>query len=195
MVRVEFCGGIGAGKSTCAALLARHWSLPLVSERFADNPYWRRFYDQPAAFALEKDLTFLLSHAEDMRAGGDAPFVCDFAMFQTVAYSAIAGDGDDAAAIAAVYARLIARLGQPTLVVRLRCATQVQLTRIAARGRGPEAGITGDYLTRLDRAIDAQLARLPEGIAVLEFDTTAQPAGALLDHPELDALRAAVREG
>lgn len=193
--RIEICGGIGAGKSTCAALLATHWSLPLVLERFEDVPHWRAFYDDPARFALEKDLGFLLSHADSLRAAGDTPTVCDFAMVQTVAYSAIAGDAADTAAVAAVHDRMTARLGRPALIVRLRCDTGVQLARIAARGRAPEAGITRDYLDRLDAAIDAQLARLPATVAQVTFDTTAQAPAALLAVPALQAAMAAVAGG
>lgn len=190
MRRIEFCGGIGAGKSTCAGLLAERLGLPLVAERFEDIPYWRLFNDDPARFALEKDLSFLLAHADVIRAA-EPPMVCDFATVQTAAYSAIAGDADDTAAVGAVYRRMVARLGQPGLIVRLRCDTDVQLARIAARGRAPEAGITEDYLQRLDAAIDGQLDRLPPHVRIVTLDTSTTPAERLLAAPELEA---AVRE-
>lgn len=184
--RVEFCGGIGAGKSTCAALVVHRWQLPLVAERFEDIPYWRLFYQHPAAFTLEKDLSFLLSHADTMRSA-PGPCVCDFAMVQTVAYSAITADAEDMRAVAAVYERLTARVGHPCTIVRLRCHPEVQLRRIAERGRAPEAGITRNYLERLDAAIEAELARIPADVPRIVFDTTVAPPAALLDHPDLVA--------
>ena len=151
-------------------------------------PHWRAFYDDPARLALEKDLGFLLSHGNSIR-GVDGPAVCDFAMVQTVAYSRIAGDASDTEAVAAVYERMAARLGHPALVVRLRCDTRVQLARIAARGRAPEAGVTADYLERLDAAIEVELSRLPAEVRMIEFDTSKQPAAALLTLPRLAEVR------
>lgn len=168
--------------------MAERWRLPLVAERFEDIPYWRLFYGDPAAYTLEKDLSFLLSHADTMRKA-EAPSVCDFAMVQTVAYSAIAADAADTQAVAAVYERLTARAGHPAAIVRLTCDPDVQLRRIASRGRAPEAGITRDYLDRLDTAIDTELARVPASVPRITFCTSDAPPAALLDHPALaDAL-------
>lgn len=188
MARIEFCGGIGAGKSTCAGLVAARLGRPLVSERFADNPYWQLFYHHPAAHALEKDLSFLLLHADGIREAGPTPAVCDFAMFQTVSYARIAGTAPDVAAVRAVAAAMLARLGQPDLVVRLACPVAVQLDRIRRRGRVPEAGIDADYLHRLDHAITAELAQLPAGLPVVTLDATRPPAAVAADPALLAAL-------
>lgn len=169
-------------------MLAAHRGLPLVSERFEDVPHWSAFYDDPARFALEKDLGFLLSHADAIRSAKGAA-VCDFAMVQTVAYSRVVGDGADTGAVAAVYERMAARLGHPTMMVRLRCDTRIQLARIAARGRAPEAGVTADYLERLDAAIEVELGRLPAEVRVVAFDTSTQPAAALLTLPDVAEVR------
>lgn len=188
VARIEFCGGIGAGKSTCAALLARHWGLPLVAEDFEAIPYWRLYYRDPAAYALEKDLSFLLSHAESLRAAAAARVVCDFAMVQTVAYSRIAGDAADTAAVKAVHDRLEARLGPPAAIVRLECGPEVQLARIRARARAPEQAITADYLARLDAAIDERLAAFNGAVPIVAFDTARDAPPALLAHPAIRAL-------
>lgn len=175
--RVEFCGGLGTGKTACAALLAQAWNMPLVLERFEDVPYWEELYTDPGSMSLQKDLAFLLSHADSMQAR-PAPFVCDFAMFQTVAYSRAAGTPADTNAVDAVYQGLTERLGSPGIVVRLHCATEVQLSRIANRGRLPEQGIGPGYLKKLDDAIDEQIGRLPSGIEVVDLDVTIErPAG------------------
>jgi len=187
MERIEFCGGIGAGKSTCASALTERWTLPLVAERFDEIPYWNLYYEDPACYALEKDLSFLISHAESIRRARAPLLVCDFSMSQTVAYSAITGDIGDTRAVAAVYERMTSRLGVPRLVFRLRCDTEVQLQRIRDRGRAPEAGITADYLKRLDHAIDERIAGLPPGTQVIELDTTGRIAPDVIDAPAVAA--------
>ncbi len=38
-------GNIGAGKTTLAHLLAKHYNARLVLEQFADNPFLPKFYE------------------------------------------------------------------------------------------------------------------------------------------------------
>jgi deoxyadenosine/deoxycytidine kinase len=40
-------GNIGAGKTTLAHLLSRHYNARLVLEEFADNPFLPKFYESP----------------------------------------------------------------------------------------------------------------------------------------------------
>ncbi|HEX4850007.1 MAG TPA: deoxynucleoside kinase, partial [Puia sp.] len=48
-------GNIGAGKTTLAHLLAKHYNARLILEQFADNPFLAKFYENPGqnAFPLE----------------------------------------------------------------------------------------------------------------------------------------------
>ncbi len=48
-------GNIGAGKTTLAHLLSKHYDARLVLEQFADNPFLEKFYENPRqnAFPLE----------------------------------------------------------------------------------------------------------------------------------------------
>jgi Deoxynucleoside kinases len=45
-------GNIGAGKTTLAHLLARHYNARLVLEEFADNPFLPKFYENPRAICI-----------------------------------------------------------------------------------------------------------------------------------------------
>jgi deoxyguanosine kinase len=38
-------GNIGAGKTTLAHMLARHYNARLILEQFADNPFLPKFYE------------------------------------------------------------------------------------------------------------------------------------------------------
>jgi deoxyadenosine/deoxycytidine kinase len=187
MARIEFCGGIGAGKTSCATLLAERWSLPLISERFEAVPYWKLFAQDSTAHALEKDLSFLLSHAEGIRTAENPLSVCDFAMFQTIAYSALSGSAPDTDAVTAVYRRLSAHIGHPSLVVRLHCSVDVQLRRIEARGRPPEMGISREYLERLETMIDTHIRALPDTVRVVDLDTSVVETAATIAQDAVEA--------
>lgn len=202
MRRIEISGGIGAGKTTLArALAAELEGARLVEEEVRTVPFFAEFYREPQAYAFEKNVSFLLSHADRIRQAARAalrdraagPILCDYALFQDLAYADIACEPADIAALEAVYAQLAERVGAPALLIDLACSPQTQLHRIGKRGRPEEAQVSRDYLTALCEAIDrrraALLAAIPE-LPTIKLDTDALDWGTNPD--DVGAVRAAV---
>ena len=54
-------GPIGVGKTTLARLLADEWQARMVLEQVDDNPFLRRFYDEPDKYAFQAQMFFLLT--------------------------------------------------------------------------------------------------------------------------------------
>jgi deoxyguanosine kinase len=52
-------GNIGAGKTTLAHLLSKHYNARLILEEFADNPFLPKFYENPKQFAFPLELFFM----------------------------------------------------------------------------------------------------------------------------------------
>ena len=52
-------GNIGAGKTTLAHLLSRHYNARLMLEEFADNPFLPKFYENPKQYAFPLELFFM----------------------------------------------------------------------------------------------------------------------------------------
>jgi deoxyadenosine/deoxycytidine kinase len=52
-------GNIGAGKTTLAHLLSKHYNARLVLEEFADNPFLPKFYENPGQYAFPLELFFM----------------------------------------------------------------------------------------------------------------------------------------
>jgi deoxyadenosine/deoxycytidine kinase len=165
-----------------------------VEEEVRGVPFFAKFYAAPAIYAFEKNVSFLLSHGDLIREAGADPLVCDFALFQDLAYTDIACAPEDVPAVEGVYRRVLARTGPPSLLIHLLCTPDTQLERIARRGRPEEAGAIGrGYLEDLCGAIDRRrrelLAEHP-GIPVVEIDTDALDA--VGDPAAVEAVRARV---
>lgn len=60
-------GNIGAGKTTLAHLLARHYNARLVLEQFADNPFLPKFYENPRQYAFPLELFFMAERFKQLK--------------------------------------------------------------------------------------------------------------------------------
>lgn len=60
-------GNIGAGKTTLAHLLARHYNARLVLEEFADNPFLPKFYENPKQYAFPLELFFMAERYKQLK--------------------------------------------------------------------------------------------------------------------------------
>lgn len=60
-------GNIGAGKTTLAHLLSRHYNARLVLEEFADNPFLPKFYENPKQYAFPLELFFMAERYKQLK--------------------------------------------------------------------------------------------------------------------------------
>ena len=52
-------GNIGAGKTSLATMMAIEFNAKLILERFADNPFLPKFYEEPQRYAFTLEMSFL----------------------------------------------------------------------------------------------------------------------------------------
>ena len=60
-------GNIGAGKTTLAHLLSKHYNARLVLEKFADNPFLPKFYENPDQYAFPLELFFMAERYKQLK--------------------------------------------------------------------------------------------------------------------------------
>jgi deoxyadenosine/deoxycytidine kinase len=60
-------GNIGAGKTTLAHILAKHFNARLIVEQFADNPFLAKFYENPQQYAFPLELFFMAERYKQMK--------------------------------------------------------------------------------------------------------------------------------
>ena len=60
-------GNIGAGKTTLAHLLSKHYNARLILEQFADNPFLPKFYENPQQYAFPLELFFMAERFKQLK--------------------------------------------------------------------------------------------------------------------------------
>jgi deoxyadenosine/deoxycytidine kinase len=60
-------GNIGAGKTTLAHLLSKHYNARLILEEFADNPFLPKFYENPDQYAFPLELFFMAERFKQLK--------------------------------------------------------------------------------------------------------------------------------
>src|ERR1700749_1997390 len=60
-------GNIGAGKTTLANLLSRHFNARLILEQFTDNPFLPKFYENQQQYAFPLELFFMAERYKQLK--------------------------------------------------------------------------------------------------------------------------------
>lgn len=60
-------GNIGAGKTTLAHLLSKHFNARLILEQFADNPFLPKFYENKEQYAFPLELFFMAERYKQLK--------------------------------------------------------------------------------------------------------------------------------
>ena len=60
-------GNIGAGKTTLAHLLSKHFNARLILEEFAENPFLPKFYENPSQYAFPLELFFMAERYKQLK--------------------------------------------------------------------------------------------------------------------------------
>ena len=149
-------GNIGAGKTSLAAKIANDFNSKLILERFNDNPFLPKFYEDFARYAFPLEMSFLADRYQQL--------VDDIAQFDLFKECVIADYDVNKSLIFAqitltevefsLYKRLFGvmhkELPKPDLYVYLYQNTDRLLENIKNRGRKYEQGIQAAYLQKLN---------------------------------------------
>ena len=145
-------GNIGAGKTTLATMISEEFNARLVLERFAENPFLPRFYEDPARFAFPVELSFL---AERYRQLKDEIVeqdlfksftVADYYFMKSLIFASSTLERDEFNLYRQIFHIIYSSLPKPDLYVYLHVSPERLLENIALRGREYEKTITASYL-------------------------------------------------
>ncbi len=150
-------GPIGVGKTTLARLLAEEFQARTVLERVDENPFLRRFYEDPEKYALQAQLFFLLTRYRQQQELAQQDLfrqnlISDYLFAKDHLFAQINLDGDELALYRQLFRLLDARLPKPDLVVYLQARVDVLLGRLRKRARDYERHVTPEYVQRIAEA-------------------------------------------
>jgi len=150
-------GVIGAGKTTLAQMLSERLGARLVLERFEENPFLPKFYEDPEHYAFQTQIFFLLSRYKQQQDLFQADLFHDFLISDYIfekdkifAYLTLADEE------LKLYETLLSAIERnvptPDLVVYLQCSVERLMGNIRHRARKIEENISEDYIRDLNEA-------------------------------------------
>lgn len=150
-------GPIGVGKTTLAQMLAQEFDARIVLEQVNENPFLKKFYDDPKSYAFQAQLFFLLSRYRQQRQLAQQDLfnqstVADYLFGKDQIFAQTNLDGDELALYRQLFGLLDARLPKPDLVVYLQARSEVLQERLRRRDRDYERRIAPAYLQRIAEA-------------------------------------------
>lgn len=155
---IVIAGNIGAGKTTLVKILSEKLGFTPFYEPHEENPYLADFYEDMKSWSYHSQVYFLTRrlkiHKELLQATGtvvqDRSVYEDAQIFARNLY--LQGDLSqrDYQVYQDLYQILVSLLPMPGLIIYLRASVDTLMKRIACRGREYEAGISREYLGRLN---------------------------------------------
>lgn len=147
-------GNIGAGKSTLANLLAKHYEAKLVLEEFADNNFLPKFYQEPDRYAFPLELSFLADRYKQMkqmlhRDLFQQKLVSDYMFTKSKLFAKINLKNEEYDLFHKLFDIIDVHLPAPDLLIYLHCPIHKLQQNIQQRGRNYEQNIPDEYLEKL----------------------------------------------
>ncbi len=149
-------GNIGAGKTSLATKIATDFNAKLILERFADNPFLPKFYEDAQRYAFTLEMSFLADRYQQI--SDDLSqldlfkdfIVSDYDVFKSLIFSKITLHEDEFKLYRKLFYLMYKDIPKPDLYVYLYQNTQRLQENIKKRGRDYEQNIADEYLEKIN---------------------------------------------
>lgn len=148
-------GNIGAGKTTLAKMLGDDFNAKLVLERFADNPFLPKYYEDMERYAFPLEMSFLADRYQQL-SDDLAQFdlfksfiVSDYYIFKSLIFAQVSLSNEEYKLYRRIFDVMYKEITKPDLYVYLYQSTESLLENIKKRGRNYEQNIKPEYLEQI----------------------------------------------
>jgi 2-amino-4-hydroxy-6-hydroxymethyldihydropteridine diphosphokinase len=148
-------GNIGAGKTSLSKMMSDEFNAKVVLERFADNPFLPKFYEDEERFAFPLEMSFLADRYQQL-SDDLAQFdlfknliVSDYYIFKSLIFAQVTLQKEEYALYRKMFDIMYKEITKPDLYVYLYQNTDRLLRNIKKRGREYEQNISPDYLSKI----------------------------------------------
>lgn len=150
-------GNIGAGKTTLALKIADDFNAKTVLERFADNPFLPKFYEDQNRYAFPLEMSFLADRYQQI-SDDLAQFdlfkdfiVADYHIFKSLIFAKVTLTDDEYRLYRKLFEIIYKEMPKPDLYIYLYQNTDRLLANIKKRGREYEQEIAAEYLDKINQ--------------------------------------------
>ncbi|WP_333694335.1 2-amino-4-hydroxy-6-hydroxymethyldihydropteridine diphosphokinase [Flavobacterium sp.] len=150
-------GNIGAGKTTLSTKISEDFNAKLVLERFADNPFLPKFYEDQNRYAFPLEMSFLADRYQQLT-DDLAQFdlfkdfiVADYHIFKSLIFAKVTLHEDEYRLYKTMFDIIYKEMPKPDLYVYLYQNTTQLLENIKNRGRAYEQQIPAEYLEKINQ--------------------------------------------
>lgn len=149
-------GNIGAGKTSLAKKISIDFNSKLILERFADNPFLPKFYEEPDRYAFTLEMSFLAERYQQitddlsqLNIFNDS-IVSDYDIFKSLIFSKITLSEDEFALYRRLFFSMYKDILKPDLYIYLNQNIDRLKENIKKRGRDYEQNIDSKYLKSIN---------------------------------------------
>lgn len=145
-------GNIGAGKTTLAHLLSKHYNARLILEEFADNPFLPKFYESPQQYAFPLELFFMAERYKQLKEliqqkdMFQSLTISDYLFTKCLLFAKINLPTDEYKLYQRLFDIIHQQLIKPDLLIYLHSPVEKLQQNIKKRNRVYEQNISNEYL-------------------------------------------------
>ena len=148
-------GNIGAGKTTLAHLLSKHFNARLILEEFADNPFLPKFYENPGQYAFPLELFFMAERYKQLKDLLQTKdmfqniTVSDYLFTKCLLFAKVNLPDEEFRLYQKLFEIINPQIVQPDILIYLHTPVYKLQENIKKRNREYEQSIPNDYLFTL----------------------------------------------